>query len=147
MTEKYAPAELRRMVQARARGLCEYCRSHQRFSPQPFSIEHIIAFVLGGLTIAENLAQACQGCNGHKFTKVRAIDPVTSSLVPLFHPRQQKWSDHFAWSIDAKYIVGLTPTGRATVEALHMNREELVNLREVLFATQNHPPLLEAENE
>jgi 5-methylcytosine-specific restriction endonuclease McrA len=146
MSDKYVPTELRRLVQARARGLCEYCRSQQRFSPQLFSIEHIIAFVLGGLTIAENLAQACQGCNGHKFTKVGSVDPVTGQIVALFHPRQQRWRDHFAWTDDAKYIVGLTPTGRATIEALQMNRVELVNLREVLFATQNHPPV-EPEDE
>ena len=146
MSEKYVPAELRRLVQARARGLCEYCRSQQRFSPQPFSTEHITAYALGGSTVAENLAQACQGCNGHKFIKVQAVDPITGNLVPLFNPRTQRWRDHFAWSADAKYITGLTPTGRATVEALRMNREELVNLREVLYATQNHPPL-EPEDE
>jgi hypothetical protein len=36
-------------------------------------------------------------------------------------------------------IIGRTATGRATVEALHLNRPELVNLRRVLRAAGEHP--------
>lgn len=127
-------------MQARARGLCEYCRSQARFSPQPFSVEHIVARALGGQTEAENLALSCQGCNGHKYTKWQATDPLTGVTVALFHPRQQRWRDHFAWNEDATLIIGLTPIGRATIDALKLNRAELVNLREVLYAAQKHPP-------
>lgn len=95
MLDRYIPAELRRLVQQRARGQCEYCRSQQSFSPQPFSVEHIKPRALGGLTTAENLALSCQGCNGHKYTKVMGHDPVTNSLTPLFNPRTQQWRDHF----------------------------------------------------
>src|SRR5262245_36411990 len=42
-----------------------------------------------------------------------AVDPDTGRRVPLFHPRRQRWSDHFRW--EGFTIVGLTPTGRATV--------------------------------
>jgi hypothetical protein len=65
---------------------------------------------------------------------------VTRTEVPLFHPRQQVWNEHFAWSANATEIVGLTRTGRATVDALRLNRDALVNLRRVLFAIQEHPP-------
>lgn len=140
MSDKYIPADLRRLVQARARGLCEYCRSQARFSPQPFSVEYIIARALGGQTEAGNLALSCQGCNGYKYTKWQTTDPLTGILIALFHPRQQRWRDHFAWNEDATLIVGLTPTGRGTIEALKMNRVELINLREVLYAAQKHPP-------
>jgi hypothetical protein len=47
---------------------------------------------------------------------------------------------HFAWSVHSTMIIGLTPTGRATVEALRMNRKGVVNLRRVLFAMGEHPP-------
>jgi 5-methylcytosine-specific restriction endonuclease McrA len=140
MPEKYVPAALRRQIVASAGGVCEYCRSQARFSPQPFSVEHIMPHAAGGETSLKNLALSCQGCNGHKYTKRESMDPITLQTVPLFHPRQQRWSEHFAWSADATLIVGLTPTGRATVEALHLNRIELVNLREVLCAAQEHPP-------
>lgn len=140
MSDKYIPAELRKLVHTRARGLCEYCRSQARFSPQPFSVEHITARALGGQTIADNLALSCQGCNGHKYIKWQVTDPLTGNVVTLFHPRQQSWREHFAWNEDATLIVGLTLTGRATVEALKLNRNELVNLREVLYTAQKHPP-------
>ena len=65
---------------------------------------------------------------------------MTGDPVLLFHPRNQRWRDHFAWTADCTAILGLTPTGRATVEALHLNREGLVNLRRVLYAAGEHPP-------
>ena len=37
-------------------------------------------------------------------------------------------------------IAGRTATGRATVEALHLNRPELLNLRHALRAIGVHPP-------
>lgn len=103
-------------------------------------MDHIIPREAGGLTIAENLAQSCQGCNGHKATKTSACDPVTGVLVPLYHPRQQRWDEHFAWSEGFLRITGLTPVGRATVEALQLNREGLINMRRVLYAVGEHPP-------
>jgi 5-methylcytosine-specific restriction endonuclease McrA len=140
MSERHIAAELRRAIRDQADEICEYCRSQERFSPQRFSIEHIKPYSACGQPTQENLALSCQGCNGHKYTKQDAPDPVTGDVVKLFHPRKQRWPDHFAWSADASRIVGLTPVGRATVEALRMNRIELVNLREVLYAAQKHPP-------
>ncbi len=37
-------------------------------------------------------------------------------------------------------MIGLTPTGRATIEALHLNRPALQSLREVLYTVGKHPP-------
>lgn len=60
--------------------------------------------------------------------------------MSIFHPRLQKWPEHFSWSENALKIVGLTPIGRATVAVLRMNRKELVNLRELMFVVGKHPP-------
>ncbi|HYE75592.1 MAG TPA: HNH endonuclease signature motif containing protein [Blastocatellia bacterium] len=139
-SEKYIPSDLRQLVRTRAKGVCEYCRSQEYFSPQPFSIEHIKPRALGGQSIAENLAFSCQGCNGHKYIKEQAIDPLTGNTVLLYNPRTQQWRAHFAWNANATLIVGLTPIGRATVEVLRLNRPELINLRSVLYAAQKHPP-------
>ncbi|MDX2239899.1 MAG: hypothetical protein NW224_04365 [Leptolyngbyaceae cyanobacterium bins.302] len=68
------------------------------------------------------------------------MDPVTEQKVPLFHPRQQQWQEHFTWNSGFTLVVGLTPTGRATVEELQINRIGLVNLRRALFAFGQHPP-------
>lgn len=131
---------LRREVADRARGCCEYCRSQERFAMQAFSVEHIDPRSRAGSTAAENLAYACQGCNNHKYNRTYGTDPVTGEAVPLFHPRRQRWRDHFAWTADGTVVVGLSPTGRATVDALRLNRDGLVNLRRVLFAAGEHPP-------
>lgn len=118
-----------------------YCRSQAKFATQSFSVEHIIPRYRNGETILENLALSCQGCNNHKHTKTEALDPITKQIVPLFHPRQQLWQDHFAWNEDYTQILGLTPTGRATIKELHLNRPGLVNLRRVTFASGEHPPV------
>ena len=86
-----------------------------------------------------NLALSCSCCNGSKATKIAAIDPITKKEVPLFHPRKEVWSDHFAWSEDYLKIVGKTATGRATVAALKMNQKVTVNLRRVTMGL-THPP-------
>jgi hypothetical protein len=93
-----------------------------------------------GESTVDNLALACQGCNNYKHTKTQAIDSITSQVTDLYHPRQQQWQDHFTWKDDYSEIIGLTPTGRVTVELLKLNRQGVVNLRRILYATGNHPP-------
>lgn len=88
----------------------------------------------------DNLALACQGCNNHKHVKTEWIDPINKIVVSLYHPRRQRWCDHFAWNEGCTRAIGLTPTGRATVDALHLNRQSLLNLRRVLYAMGEHPP-------
>jgi hypothetical protein len=48
-------------------------------------------------------------------------------VVPLFHPRRDAWSDHFA--VRSGRIIGLTRIGRATVRLLNMNAPRRVELR------------------
>lgn len=131
---------LRRMVASRAKGLCEYCRCPEEFSPDSFTVEHIRPRQAGGETTAENLAWACFGCNGRKHTKTTHADPETGQEVALFHPRQQRWSEHFNWSNDYTQMIAKTPCGRATVEALRLNRAGVVNLRRLLTSAGLHPP-------
>lgn len=134
---------LKGQVQQRANGVCEYCRAQAQFSPSSFSVEHIIPLVKGGVDDLDNLAFACQGCNNVKFTATEAPDPLTGEVVPLFHPRNDNWDAHFKWDQQFEYLEGITPTGRATVERLQMNRLSLVNLRQALVAFGKHPPVTE----
>jgi len=123
MAEKRTvPADLRRLVLERAGACCEYCFSQEEYSVQAFSVEHIVPRIVGGLTTAENLAYSCQGCNAHKAVKTAAVDAVTETMVMLYDPRQQIWGEHF-WNADCTEIIGLTAVGRATIEALHLNRD------------------------
>lgn len=140
MPDRRVSARQRRAVAQRARGCCEYCRSQASFATQSFSIEHIVPRHRGGPTTLDNLALACPGCNNHKHTKTEGRDPVNKDLVALYHPRRQRWGDHFEWNHDRTQIVGSTPTGRATVDVMHLNRACVVNLRRVLHAMGEHPP-------
>ena len=103
-------------------------------------MEHIVSVARGGSNALDNLALACSGCNGHKYDKAEALDPTTKQIVLLFHPRRQEWNEHFEWSEDYTNVIGVTATGRATVNALQMNRTGLVNLRRALYILGKHPP-------
>ena len=128
-------------ITQRAQGCCEYCWSQLKFSPDPFSIEHIIPLSKGGTYDLDNLALSCQGCNNRKYNHLEAYDPIDGKLAVLYHPRQQSRSEHFVWSDDFTEMIGISPSGRATIIRLQLNREGVVNLRRVLKASDLHPPL------
>jgi HNH endonuclease len=116
-------AKLRRRVEQRAGGRCEYCRAPQHACGYRFHLEHIRPKALGGSDAFPNRALACASCNLAKADRVTGGDPVTDTEVPLFHPRTMAWADHFAWENDCQTVAGLTPTGRATVAALDLNSD------------------------
>ena len=105
-----------------------------------FEIDHILPRSLGGLTESDNLARACGGCNVFKGVFTEAPDPDGGEVVRLFNPRTDLWREHFLWSYDRLGIIGLSPTGRATVSTLRMNRDSARNLRRALRAIGKHPP-------
>ncbi len=130
---------LRAKVRRRAESRCEYCRLHEDDDPfAPFHIEHIRAIQHGGTDIPDNLALACHACNLHKGPNLSGIDPLTDALVPLFHPRRQRWPRHFRWN--GPLVVGRTRSGRATVVVLAMNDESRVAIRVPLIAADLFPP-------
>lgn len=111
MNRKRPDARQRRLVFERARGRCEYCVAQARFSNAPFESDGTLI-----------------------------NDPVTGRAAALFNPRRQRWDEHFAWENDYLRLIGLTPTGRATIAVLRMNREQLCNLRWALRQCGKHPP-------
>jgi len=126
-------------VRQRAEHRCEYCRVHQDQDPfYTFPVDHVIAQQHRGETTLENLALSCFRCNSRKGPNIASVDPVTSEMVPLFHPRRDSWSEHFKWS--GPVLVGLTPIGRATVELLAINHPDHVLLRETLIIEGTFPP-------
>ncbi len=128
-------ANVRRLVRERAHQRCEYCRLAEAYVYIPHHIDHIRPKQHGGDDSLANLALACQGCNLKKGTNLAGIDPESGAMVALFNPREQTWSEHFAFQ--GALIVGTTPVGRVTVQVLDMNSRGRIKIREDLRDTDD----------
>jgi hypothetical protein len=131
------PADARRQVIRRAEDRCEYCGLSQAGQEALFHVDHVVPVTAGGTAALDNLALACVSCSLRKGARQQAPDPKTGKEVPLFHPRQEVWGRHFRW--DGVRILGLTPTGRATVAALSMNRPLALAIRREEAFRGRHP--------
>lgn len=140
--------QLRDQVWQRAASCCEYCMMPQEFAEATHEIDHVIAEKHHGPTTLENLALACFHCNNHKGPNIAGIDPDSGKVTRLFHPRQDRWDEHFTWN--QAMLIGQTPVGRATVAVLEVNLrhrlihrqsliEEGVFPKEIRRISQNHP--------
>lgn len=120
---------------------CGYCRTSSKIIGQPLTVEHILPTARGGTSDEQNLWLSCRRCNEFKRDQVEATDPETGAIVPLFNPRTQPWHEHFAWTASGTHIIGRTPIGRATVVALKLNNDEIVQARLFWVNVGWHPPL------
>jgi 5-methylcytosine-specific restriction endonuclease McrA len=133
------PASLARQVIARAKDTCEYCKLPQWSQEATFHIDHIQPRADGGETVEGNLALACVSCSLKKSARIHALDPQTKKFVRLFHPREDRWSGHFRWT-KAWRLIGKTAVGRATIEALGMNRPAILRIRRIWAALGEFDP-------
>jgi hypothetical protein len=130
---------LRQQITERARGLCEYCQTAQ-IIVVTMEVDHIEPQIAGGETHPDNLCLVCRGCNSFKQDFQTGFDPDTEQKVTLFNPRTQQWEQHFQWSDDGITLIGLTATGRATIQRLRMNREGILASRRLWVQAGWHPP-------
>jgi hypothetical protein len=135
----YIPVALRQQVLALEQGYCAYCQGPEVLMGVTFEIEHIFPLAAGGETVLMNLCLSCPTCNRYKAARLTAYDPENHIEVPLFHPRQQVWSEHFTGNADATQLLGLTPIGRATILALQINRPVIQQLRRYWHVLKLHP--------
>jgi len=110
----------------------------QRGQEATFHIDHIVPLNASGKTELGNLALACVSGSLRKGSRQTAIDPRTGKHVPLFNPRRDSWRLHFRW--DGFVVIGISPTGRAIVEALNFNRVNAREIREQEARLGRHPP-------
>jgi HNH endonuclease len=136
----------KKYVRNRADYLCEYCHSPEKISASRFTIDHLQPRSLDGSDEEDNLALACNRCNQNRYNFVVGRDLETSTISPLFNPRNHLWQEHFIWSIDATKIIGTTAIGRATCDRLDMNDEKYKGERSICEARSLwleagwHPP-------
>jgi len=138
-------ASTRRAVRERANLHCEYCHADERWQFVRFTLDHVLPQSAGGSDDADNLALACRNCNERRGNRLEGREPGTGEVVPIFNPRQDLWSAHFTWDAERIRIVGLTPTGRATVGMLDLNDDRhhgaVLRVRQRDVSDGYHPPL------
>ncbi|TAK43228.1 MAG: HNH endonuclease [Saprospiraceae bacterium] len=132
--------DIRLQVAARAKHCCEYCKSMDIFSPNYFTVDHIIPEPFGGPDSLSNLAYACFLGNRLKSNKSSVFDVASASWVKIYNPRALDWNEHFAWSEDLTLILGISVIGRVTVDELQLNRPKLVAYRKAVIPFGVHPP-------
>ena len=135
---RHIPGRLRKQVIKHAGNRCEFCKLSQEGQEATFHIDHAIPVSAGGETILANLALACVSCSLHKAARQRVQDPKDKKQVPLYNPRKEHWEDHFRW--EGVVLIGITAIGRATVEALNMNRKLILAIRREEMLVGRHPP-------
>jgi hypothetical protein len=141
MAKQYLSQKIRGYIAQRAHFRCEYCQSRSDCACESFEAEHILPLSADGSNDLANLAFTCRGCNSRKSDRTEAVDPLARQAASLFHPRNDLWMEHFAWDETYLQVVGLSPSGRATVTALQLNRLGIVNLRRLMKLGGIHPPV------
>jgi len=84
-----------------------------------------------------NLAYACLPCDRHKGSDLGSIHRASGNLVRFFHPRRDRWADHFR--LDGARIVPRTEIGDVTVRILRLNDLDRVLERDTLIALGRYP--------
>ena len=116
-------------VALRAGHRCEYCHAPEEVFNFPFEVEHVIPISREGTNTENNCALACRSCNLRKATYISGIDPEDQATARLFHPREDRWEEHFLADTKSGRIEALTSIGRATVTRLEMNSEVQIAAR------------------
>lgn len=117
-------ATIRKKVFERAYFLCEYCLLHHSDLHFPLQIEHIISQKHYTNHKLSNLASACILCNRLKGSDLSTVLPPDFSVVQLYRPRTNIWTNHF--EISDGLILPKTKCGEATIRILKLNQENRV---------------------
>ncbi len=98
------------LVSARADHRCEYCLAPEAIFNLAFEVEHVVPTSQGGTDDFSNLALACRSCNLFKSDRIGASDEVVGDYVLLYHPRSDRWDDHFSLDARRRWLsLGLIP--------------------------------------
>jgi hypothetical protein len=123
-------------VAQRAGFRCEYCLIHEDDVAFSHEADHVVSRQHGGATTADNLAYACMICNRLKGANIGSVTQ-SGGVVRLFHPRLDRWVDHFR--LGGAVIEPLTDIGEATARLLRFNTVERVTERAALRRLSRYP--------
>ncbi len=118
-------------VAARAQHRCKYCRAPEVVFNFPFEVEHIMPRSQQGGDELENLALACRSCNLRKGMRASGFVPDSDTEIRFFHPRRDRWSEHFQAETNSGQIVGKTLIGEVTANYLAINSPTQIAARQL----------------
>lgn len=127
------------VVAQRANHRCEYCKAPEVVFNFPFEVEHVIPLSRQGSNQEDNLALACRSCNLRKGNRISGKIPESDVEITFFHPRKDRWEDHFCVNEALGEVVGRTPSGQVTVASLVMNSPAQVIARQLWIRLKLFP--------
>lgn len=121
-------AELRNHIRAKYHFACGYCGVNEVWAGGELEIDHFQPSSQGGSDEPENLVYACTSCNRFK----GSYWPTTNApqSLRLLLPARDDLSLHIGEMTDGR-LTGLTPRGWFHIGWLHLNRPQLIALRQL----------------
>jgi HNH endonuclease len=107
-------------------GRCGYCGVSETAVGNELEIDHFHPLVAGGSDEEENLVYACTACNRFKGDYTPA--PGAPESLRLFHPKRDNLEGHIVETAQAR-LSGITARGWFHIQRLHLNRNQLVEMR------------------
>src|SRR5262245_14303010 len=121
-------ADARATVRAAFGGRCGYCGVSEASVGSELEIDHFYPQAAGGSDDIENLVYACTACNRFKGDYAPASDAPES--LRLLQPQRDEMEVHLAETVHGR-LLGLTPRGWFHIQRLHLNRPQLVEMRDL----------------
>ena len=133
-------------VRPRFQNRCGYCGVDEVHAGGELTVDHFQPLAAGGGDVLDNLVYACFRCNTYKgdFWPERP-----NAEARLLHPLRDNLPLHIQEDLETGLLIPRTPTGAFHVEALRLNRPQLVKrrlllrLQEIVLQRQE---MLEREN-
>lgn len=119
--------DVREKVRSRYNYCCVYCGITEVEIGGLLEIEHFHPTSKGGSDAFDNLVYACTTCNRFKANYWPGDDAPEN--LHLLHPDHENFSAHIVVLADGK-LIGITERGWFHIQWLHLNRPQLVELRQ-----------------
>ncbi|MEK8016272.1 MAG: HNH endonuclease signature motif containing protein [Candidatus Parabeggiatoa sp.] len=119
--------DIRHAVRERYHFACGYCGISEIDVGSELEIDHFQPIRSGGTDEWDNLVYACPACNRNKASYWPSVDAEPQRH--LLHPLTDDLNSHLTLSQEG-YLVGLTPRGCFHIEWLHLNRPQLIMMRQ-----------------
>jgi len=127
-------SKVRAIVREACGRCCGYCGVSEVWVGGELEVDHFRPVRYNGADAPDNLVYACAVCNRFK-SDYWPTDDAPENLW-LLHPGQDDLSAHLCETADGR-LAGLTPRGWFHIDRLHLNRPQLIALRQLRRTEQS----------